>query len=264
MSKKLTVIQVVDLSNNAWVLGQPLKGREASIIKGMVRVGNTVEVFAQNPTTAHLGDHAVLMAPTISTVIAIASQADWQELLGKVPDNIPKVNYCLDIAKNEWKVGQPTPGETDNTIAAMFLLGEMVEIFVSPNPGSEYANNGIMSHITLMPLTVQRTLMTDIQLQSWARLMQEAVVTAESEMEDLDDEDNDTDADDGDEEEEIEEPVRATRQVAPPSVPFAGGPPAMLSGAALQTAMTTATVNGTASKSAVPTVQEVPPQQPQE
>jgi len=213
---KLTVVAALDLRGQHWEIGSPLPDAAkdgtplypTSKVEKMVLVGNFTEVFGRWTDRTQAYFHLILMPPTISLVMSKAMRADWDAMLSDLDgSDAIKVQEVHDITMAVWKVGQPFPGDTDNTIAAMFLVGDMVEVFVLPNPDTEVEKLGLAMHARLMPLTVQRTCSMELSFAECNRAARAAQEASDREEAGIDDEEEEED-----EEFEEDEPVAVAPQ----------------------------------------------------
>jgi hypothetical protein len=214
---KLSVVAALDLRGQSWEVGSPLpdKDKDGSAlfpttkIEKMILVGNFTEVFGRWTDKAQSYFRLTLMPPTVSIVMSKALRADWEAMLSDLEGNATKIHEAHDISMAVWKVGQPFPGDTTNTIAAMFLVGDMVEVFILPNPGTEVETLGLAMHVRLMPLTVQRTCSMELSFAECNQAARAAQVASDREELGLDPYEDEEEEEDDEEFEEEEEVVAA-------------------------------------------------------
>lgn len=190
--------------DGAWRLAQP---GEQSILRQSAHlpntriekiqlVGDSVEIWALASADKGRGRHITLCKPQVSVLTSVAPRELWDQAMAEL-DSRERVEEVVDGTEKSWLLNKDVPDQDTLTIVRMAMIGEGVEVFAMPKPGTPFDSKGVFLHFQLMPFYVKQISATS-DLNDWMMLQTEYAQMA-LELEEDDEED--------DEDEEEEEPL---------------------------------------------------------
>lgn len=229
---KIKIVGATDLVGARWTLGDAVPYRVVpegdtfkieflsdTVIQKIVRIGSDLEVFAMN-TKTNRGIRQALKAPVVTMVWGAVKREFWDDFCRSYPDDSVKYDEVTDVIGRTWKLNEAPPGDDQSTITMIVDNEDRIDVFASPNVGTEWAKIDHALIFTLMPLSIRQAISLSLSPKQWSDLLREANEIAAAE-------------ENGEEDEDEEEPEgEFSRQVAEAIKP---------------TGIGTASVNGSAS-----------------
>jgi hypothetical protein len=145
-------------------------------------------------------------------LMSMAAQQSWSDLMAEL-DPRESVEEVLDGQDRMWVLNGDVPEQNTLQIVRMATLGDSVEVFAAPKPGTPLDERGIFLHFQLMPFFVHHV-RAKSTLSDWTALQREYAELAQ-EM--------DEDEDEDDEEDEADEPLQVSQVPPPPPPPPMNG-----------------------------------------
>lgn len=147
-------------------------GIEGTQIDKIYVVGDNVEVFWRETAKPQQGKRSVLFKPTVSILTSMAREQTWKDALAEL-DERETVEEVQDIQDQVWRLNEDVPQQKDFVIARMGLLGDSVEVFATPKPGTAFDQKGLYIHFQLLPFFVQQ-IQSKMILSDWMEMQKDS------------------------------------------------------------------------------------------